>query len=137
MWYLKRGVILTKDNLVRRNWIENKACCFCNKPETIQHLFVECHYAKFLCRAVHFVLGVPTPVNVEHLFNNWSKQGGQKQNIMLLTGAIAICWSIQLTRNDTVFNNCTPKLFVLVLFRRHMGSGCGLSCSTSISEGSG
>jgi hypothetical protein len=28
MWYLKRGVILTKDNLARRNWNGNKACCF-------------------------------------------------------------------------------------------------------------
>ena len=94
MWYLKRGVILTKDNLARRNWNGNKACCFCSKHETIQHLFVECHYAKFLWRAIHFVFGIPPPLNIEHLFNTWSKQGGQKHNILLLTGATAICWSI-------------------------------------------
>ena len=28
MWYLKRGAILTKDNLARRNWNGNKQCCF-------------------------------------------------------------------------------------------------------------
>jgi len=28
MWYLKRGVILTKDNLARRNWHGDKCCCF-------------------------------------------------------------------------------------------------------------
>ena len=28
MWYLKRCVILTKDNLARRNWNGNKQCCF-------------------------------------------------------------------------------------------------------------
>ena len=27
-------------------------------------------------RAIHFVLGIPLPINIEHLFNNWSKQGG-------------------------------------------------------------
>lgn len=117
MWYLKRGVVLTKDNLARRNWNGNKACCFCSKPETIQHLFVECHYAKILWRAIHLVLGIPPLVNIELLFNNWSKQGGHKHNILLLTGAAAICWSIWLTRNDTVFNNCKPKTFLQVLFR--------------------
>ena len=117
MWYLKRGVVLTKDNLARRNWNGNKACYCCNKPATIQHLFVECHYAKFLWRAIHFVFGIPPPLDIEHLFNTWSKQGGQKHNILLLTGAAAICWSIWLTRNDTVFNNCRPKTFLQVLFR--------------------
>ena len=94
MWYLKRGVILTKDNLATRNWNGNKACYFCSKHETIQHLFVECHYAKFLWHAIHFVFGIPPPLNIEHLFNTWSKQGGQKHNILLLTGATTICWSI-------------------------------------------
>ena len=54
MWYLKRGVILTKDNLVRWNWNGNKQYCFCSSDETIQHLFFECHVAKFLWRAVQF-----------------------------------------------------------------------------------
>ncbi|WVZ49016.1 LOW QUALITY PROTEIN: hypothetical protein U9M48_000398 [Paspalum notatum var. saurae] len=53
LWYLKRGVILTKDNLAKRNWKGSKACEFCSRPETIQHLFFECHYAKFLWRSVH------------------------------------------------------------------------------------
>ena len=108
MWYLKRGVILTKDSLARRNWNGNKTCCFCSKPETIQHLFVECHYAKFLLHAIHLVLGIPPPVNIEYLYNN----------ILLLTGAVAICWSIWLARNDTVSNNCRPKTFLQVLFSK-------------------
>ena len=28
MWFLKRGVILTKDNLARRNWSGSKVRCF-------------------------------------------------------------------------------------------------------------
>jgi len=39
LWYLKRGVILTKDNLARRSWNGDTKCCFCHHPETIQHLF--------------------------------------------------------------------------------------------------
>lgn len=48
MWYLHRGVVLTKDNLVRRNWNGSKKCVFCSHNETIQHLFFDCHFAKFL-----------------------------------------------------------------------------------------
>ena len=45
--FLKKGVILTKDNLAKRNWNGSKTCCFCSKPETIHHLFSKCHYAQF------------------------------------------------------------------------------------------
>ncbi|WVZ92700.1 hypothetical protein U9M48_038746 [Paspalum notatum var. saurae] len=33
-----RGVILTKDNLAKRNWKGRRNCEFCSKQETIQHL---------------------------------------------------------------------------------------------------
>jgi hypothetical protein len=31
MWYLKRGVVLTKDNLSRRNWRVGNSVCFVHK----------------------------------------------------------------------------------------------------------
>ena len=61
MWYLKRGVILTKDNLARWNWNGNKQCCFCFSDETIQHLFIDCHVAKFLWRAIQFAFDLNPP----------------------------------------------------------------------------
>ena len=39
MWYLIKGVTLTKDNLARRRWKGSLKCCCCNLNETIQHLF--------------------------------------------------------------------------------------------------
>ena len=39
LWYLQKGVILTKDNLLKRRWKGGSKCCFCSKDETIQHLF--------------------------------------------------------------------------------------------------
>ncbi len=48
MWYLLKGVVLTKDNLARRNWNGSLRCSFCLKNESIQHLFFDCHFAKFL-----------------------------------------------------------------------------------------
>jgi hypothetical protein len=72
MWYLKNGVILTKYNLVRRNW-NGKLRCFCNMEESIKHLFFECAYARFLWRVVHIVFGIVPPLNTDNLFNNWIK----------------------------------------------------------------
>lgn len=37
-WYLCRGVILTKDNLAKRNWHGSKKCVFYHQDETIKHL---------------------------------------------------------------------------------------------------
>lgn len=39
MWLLENNNILTKDNLIRRNWKGDKFCAFCNEEETIDHLF--------------------------------------------------------------------------------------------------
>ena len=40
MWFLYQKVILTKDNLAKRNWNGIKCCSFCDIDETIQHLFL-------------------------------------------------------------------------------------------------
>ena len=67
IWFFKRGVILTKDNLAKRNWNADRSCCFCSKPETIQHLFFECSHAMFSWRAIHMVLEINPPRNAQNL----------------------------------------------------------------------
>ena len=116
LWFLKKRAILTKDNLARRNWNGSKLCCFCSNTESIHHLFFECYHARFLWRALHIVFGLVPPVSVENLFCGWHKHGGNKYNSLLLTGAVAFCWSIWLTRNDMVFGNSQPKTYLQVLF---------------------
>ena len=71
-----------------------------------------------LCGALFiFVLGIKPPRNINHLFNSWSKQGGQNLRSLLLTGAAEVCWVIWLTRNDFMFSNGQTKSFLQVLFR--------------------
>jgi hypothetical protein len=48
LWLLYKKVILTKDNLVKRNWHGNEKCCFCNNYGTIQHLFFDWDLTKFI-----------------------------------------------------------------------------------------
>ena len=104
LWYLKKGVVLTKDNLVKRNWDGDKHCCFCHVSETIQHLFFDCIHAKFLWRAVHFLFGLSPPTGVTDLFLRWSKIGNKIYNSLLLTAAAALCWTIWLTKNEVIFD---------------------------------
>jgi hypothetical protein len=78
LWYLKKGVVLTKNNLLRRHWTGDKHCCFCHLPETINHLFFDCVYAKFLWRAIHILFGLTPPTDMSDLFLVWSKIGHKK-----------------------------------------------------------
>ena len=106
MWYLKRGVILTKDNLARRNWQGDKLCSLCHLPETIQHLFFDCYNAKFLWRAIHILYGIVPPTSINVLFDSWSKQGNKNLNMLLLTAASALLWALWISRNEIVFDKC-------------------------------
>ena len=117
LWYIKRGVLLTKDNLARRNWLGHKGCCFCTYNESIQHLFFDCQLAKSLWRIVFMSIGLSPPRNTAHLFNLWVRQGGPKNKPLLLAGAAALIWAIWLQRNDCVFDRKYPKSFLQVLFR--------------------
>ena len=71
MWYLIKGVTLTKDNLARQRWKGSLNCCCCSLIETIQHLFFDCQNAKFLWRLISVVFNLPMPLNVNHMFTHW------------------------------------------------------------------
>jgi hypothetical protein len=58
LWYLRKGVVLTKDNLVKRHWKGCTKCCFCAEQETIQHLFFDCPIARLTRESLCFTFGV-------------------------------------------------------------------------------
>ena len=71
LWYLRRGVVLTKDNLAKRNWHGNQHCCFCHENEMIQHLFFDYWFTSLVWATVIAVWGLPQPCNVSNMFENW------------------------------------------------------------------
>jgi len=71
IWLLHHGVILTKDNLAKRNWQGTQQCCFCSSNETIAHLFFDCHVARLLWRIIHITFGIKRPSNIVHMFGIW------------------------------------------------------------------
>jgi len=71
IWLLHRGVILTKDNLAKRNWKGSKQCCFRTNVETIAHLFFGYHLARLLWRIIFITFGLTKPNNIVQLFRSW------------------------------------------------------------------
>jgi hypothetical protein len=105
MWFLHRKVILTKDNLVKRNWTSNESCHFCYNKESIQHLFFECPLAKIIWRIVYMTFGLEAPKNVPNLSWNWLKDIPKKDLIRIRVCVCAVIWAIWNNRNDYILTN--------------------------------
>jgi hypothetical protein len=115
MWFLHQRVLLTKDNLVRRNWHGSTKCCHCDQDETIQHLFIECPLAKVVWRIVHMAFSLSPPKNITNLFGNWLVGVNKKEKAQIRVGACAVLWALWLVRNDYIFNRAKNNSFMQVI----------------------
>jgi hypothetical protein len=141
MWFLHNKVLLTKDNLAKRNWSGCLKCCFCDSNETIDHLFLNCPFAKIVWRMVYFAFNIPAPTSINNMFGNWLNGVSKCDKARIRIGIAALCWSIWTSRNDMVFNKQKSTNFLQVIRRaahwihlwafllpeeqrEHMASGC-------------
>jgi hypothetical protein len=104
LWYLRRGVILTKDNLAKRNWQGSVQCCFCHKDETIQHLLFDCPLARTVWSIIQVATNLYLPHSVSNMFGTWLWGLDKDKKSLVLAGAAATCWAIWRCRNNIVFN---------------------------------
>jgi hypothetical protein len=91
LWYLKNGVVLTKDNLVKRQWKGCIKCCFCTEQETIQHIFFDCPMARLMWEIVCFTFGVKKTMDVKNLFGPFLRSFLSKIRNLVLIGMVAFC----------------------------------------------
>jgi hypothetical protein len=94
LWYIHQGVILTKDNLVKRKWKGSSKCSYCNCNESIDHLFFKCCFARFVWRLVEICTRITMPQNVAHYFWLWIKGAGSSVKKIISMGGAAVLWSI-------------------------------------------
>ena len=57
MWLLENNDVLTKDNLLKKNWLGSPTCYFCSSHECIDHLFFLCPIAKVLWGLIGLCIG--------------------------------------------------------------------------------
>jgi hypothetical protein len=113
-WYLRRGVILTKDNLAKRNWHGCTKCVFCHENETIKHLFFSCRIARSIWSIIQIGSTLYPPRSVANIFGNWLNGVETRYKTLIRMGAIAVIWSLWLCRNDKVFNDKNSSLLQVV-----------------------
>jgi hypothetical protein len=91
LWYLLKGVRLTKDNIAKRNWHGSIKCWYCSSIETIQHIFCDCHFSKFIWTTVHITFGIQPPFSIKNMFGTWLLVIQPKLKKQILFGAATIC----------------------------------------------
>ena len=94
MWFVHKQVILTKDNLVKRNWTGSTRCNFCDRDETIKHLFLDCPLAKVLWRTVQIAFNITPPTSVRTLFETWLNGIEFETARHIHVGVCALFWAI-------------------------------------------
>jgi hypothetical protein len=117
LWLVYRESILTKDNLVKRNWHGNGKCCFCNDHETVQHLFFDCALAKFIWRIIHLACGLSPPTSIRNTFGAWVRNIKPSHRQLIFAGIGAMLWAIWLSRNDITFNKSPILSYMQVIYR--------------------
>ena len=79
--------------------------CICPQQETIKHLFFECNFARSIWSSIQIVSNLYPPKSVANVFGNWLNGIDKKFRTVIRVGAIAVIWSLWLSRNDKVFND--------------------------------
>ena len=93
-FFFQKRVILTKDNLARKNWKGSLKCCFCNCNESITHLLFYCHHAKEIWKIVYLAIGLTPPRSIFHMLGNWLSNFDNNERRVVLVGAAALCCAI-------------------------------------------
>jgi hypothetical protein len=129
LWFLQRGVILTKDNLAKKNWKGSQKCVCCYLNETIQHLFIDCPLAKMIWRFIFYATNLSRPRSINHMFGNWLNNQNKDFKQLIRVGVATICWAIWKCRNDIVFKSRSLIRFCRLFLGELTSYASGPSCS--------
>jgi hypothetical protein len=81
LWLVVHNKILTRDNIVKRQNIDDLTCVFCNEPGTCNHILFDCVVARVMWDEVkNLVDSNSAMVDTESVANLWD---GGKTNIAL------------------------------------------------------
>jgi hypothetical protein len=90
LWCLQRGIVLSKDNLAKKNRKGSQKCCGCNSNETIKHLFLDCPYARMVWRIIFYATVLTPPRSISLMFNSWLSKQSKKIRNLIWVGVAAV-----------------------------------------------
>jgi len=114
--FLLKGVILTKDNLLRRRWKGDDRCCFCDNKENIQHILFLLSCCEICLESLYYDIWFASSYRFEDLSGVCFQQTGQHMRSLICVGTSAILWSIWICRNDVTFDKKKLYSYLQVIF---------------------
>lgn len=71
LWLVSNNRILTRNNLSKRQELNDKTCLFCNEPESVTHLLFDCVVAKLLWTELSTIIQKPLIDSYENVATYW------------------------------------------------------------------
>jgi hypothetical protein len=71
LWLLSKNKTLTRDNLAKRQKVENLMCLFCEEMESCNHIFFECVVAREMWRRISSIIGRELGDSFESIGTCW------------------------------------------------------------------
>ena len=104
VWLLEQNAILTKDNMIKRNWVGDPTCFFCSLPETRDHLFFECVVAKVVWGVIGRCFGADNTPRGLTQYKDWIRWWMPSGGTFHTFGRAAVCWAFWKYRNKACFD---------------------------------
>lgn len=101
LWLLSHNKLITRDNLVKRQHLDDLSCMFCCEKETSNHIFFECVLAQEIWNIIYAstdMHGHPTYGDISDM---WARDKKYQANNLINAATI---WAIWKCRNDLCFN---------------------------------
>jgi len=132
LWYRQRGVILTKDNLAKRNRTSSQKYCFCDHNATIKHLFLIAAMRKLFGILFILLLGEPHLDLLLTCLEAGSRAWGGRikhrflWEVLLLFGQFGVLVTTLFLRKNKIFLLC------MLFSKEHIGCDSRRSYSMKI-----
>jgi hypothetical protein len=81
----------------------------------MQHLFIDCLFAKIIWTIVHMAFNITPPTSIDHLFGNWLNGIIKSEKVNIRVGVCALICIIWHVRNDFIFIKLDISLFLQVI----------------------
>jgi hypothetical protein len=114
LWLMYHNKLLTRDNLCKRQEINDKTCLLCSEDESVHHLFFSCDIVKLLWREISETIQNAVVVGFESMARLWISN---KKNWVINMVNAAFMWNMWKLRNDICFGRCTWSGLQVVWFR--------------------
>jgi hypothetical protein len=93
---------------------------FCDQEETIQHLFIQCPYARIIWQIVYLSFNISSPLSIAHMFGNWLNGIEKHEKANIRVGVCAVLTVIWHVRNNFIFNkSCFPSFLQVIPLVTH------------------